>query len=417
MSLTARVLVALVAGLLAGLAIASGGFAFAQRIPALVEPIGTLWINAIRMTVVPLVFSSLVVGVARAPDASTLGRIGGRSLIVFLAVLLTASLFAVLVGMPLMEHFVDPAAATALRAGQSATAAPPAPSFTRWLIDLVPSNPIQAAADGTMLPLIVFAILFGLALLRLPVERRERVVGLFDGVMAAMLLLVRWVLALAPVGVFALSLALATRLGLRAAGVIAAYIVVVSLSLTVFALLVLYPAATHIGRIGLVRFARAIGAAQAVAFSARSSLAALPAMIESASTGLGLPPAITTSFLPLAASLFRAGSGVGITIGVLFTARLYGVTLSLPQLATVIVTVVLTSFSVPGIPGGSIIAMVPVMQAAGIPVEGVGILLGIDTIPDMFRTTVNVTGTMAAAVIVAGRAGLQSPDTGEPPRT
>ncbi len=417
MSLTARVLVALVAGLLAGLAIASGGFAFAQRIPALVEPIGTLWINAIRMTVVPLVLSSLVVGVARAPDASTLGRIGGRSLIVFLAVLLTASLFAVLVGMPLMEHFVDPAAATALRAGQAATAAPPAPGFTRWLIDLVPSNPIQAAADGTMLPLIVFAILFGLALLRLPVERRERVVGLFDGVMAAMLLLVRWVLALAPVGVFALSLALATRLGLRAAGVIAAYIVVVSLSLTVFAVLVLYPAATQIGRIGLVRFARAIGAAQAVAFSARSSLAALPAMIESASTNLGLPPAITTSFLPLAASLFRAGSGVGITIGVLFTARLYGVTLSVPQLATVIVTVVLTSFSVPGIPGGSIIAMVPVMQAAGIPVEGVGILLGIDTIPDMFRTTVNVTGTMTAAVIVAGRAGIQSPDTGEPPRT
>ncbi|MDQ6887435.1 MAG: dicarboxylate/amino acid:cation symporter [Gemmatimonadota bacterium] len=417
MSLTARVLVGLVAGLLAGLAIASSASVLVQRIPAFVEPIGTLWINAIRMTVVPLVVSSLIVGVARAPDASTLGRIGGRALLLFVSILLAASLLAVIVGAPLMERLIDPAAATALRAGSLGTVPVAPPGFAQWLVELVPSNPVKAAADGAMLPLIIFSIAFGLALLRLPLERRERVVGLFDGVMAAMLMLVRWVLALAPIGVFALSLALATKLGLRAAGAIAAYVVIVSLTSALFAMLVLYPAAVLLGRVGLARFARGIGAAQAVAFSSRSSMAALPAMIEGASSRLGLPVAITTFFLPLAASVFRAGAGVGLTIGVLFTARLYGVSLGAAQLATVILTVVLTSFSIPGIPGGSIIAMVPVMQAAGIPIEGVGILLGIDTIPDMFRTTVNVTGSMTAAVIVGRSGGVERVDSGEPLRT
>jgi Na+/H+-dicarboxylate symporter len=148
-------------------------------------------------------------------------------------------------------------------------------------------------------------------------------------------------------------------------------------------------------------FTRAIAPSQAVAFSSRSSLAALPAMIEAAETRLGFPPEISRFLLPLSASTFRAGSGVGLTVSVLFVARLYGVDLNVAQIATIIATVLLTSFSVPGIPNGSIIAMVPILVAAGIPVEGIGILLSIDTIPDMFRTTTNVTGHMTAAAILS----------------
>jgi Na+/H+-dicarboxylate symporter len=190
-------------------------------------------------------------------------------------------------------------------------------------------------------------------------------------------------------------------MGLAAAGALLGFIVLVSGLCVAFVAFVLYPSAAVIGRVPLGTFARAIAPAQAVAFSARSSLAALPAMIEAAETRLRFPPEISRFLLPLSASTFRAGSGVGLTVSVLFIARLYGVELDLTQIATIVLTVVLTSFSVPGIPNGSIIAMVPVLAAADIPIEGIGILLSIDTIPDMFRTGANVTGHMTAAAILA----------------
>jgi proton glutamate symport protein len=302
---------------------------------------------------------------------------------------------------------IDPASTVALRAGASELAgaaqegAQRLPTFVQWLIDLVPSNPIRAAADGAMLPLIVFSLLFGVALLRLDVERRRPIISFFEGVAEAMLVLVRWVLVLAPIGVFALAVPLAARMGLAAAGALIGFVILVSSVSVAFMALVLYPSASVVGRVPLGAFARAIAPAQAVAFSSRSSLAALPAMIEAAETRLHFPPEISRFLLPLSASVFRAGSGVGLTVSVLFVARLYGVDLTLTQTVTVIATVLLTSFSVPGIPNGSIIAMVPVLVAAGIPVEGIGILLSIDTIPDMFRTTTNVTGHMTAAAILA----------------
>jgi Na+/H+-dicarboxylate symporter len=161
-------------------------------------------------------------------------------------------------------------------------------------------------------------------------------------------------------------------------------------------------------------FARAALPAQAVAFSSRSSLASLPAMIESAREQLRLPDEITSFFLPLAASVYRIGAAVGQTVGVLFIAQLYGVTLGPAQLASVVLTVVATSFSVPGIPGGSIVIMAPVLMDAGLPLEGIGILLGADTIPDMFRTTANVTGHMAMAVAIGTGSGQRAATMREP---
>jgi len=201
--------------------------------------------------------------------------------------------------------------------------------------------------------------------------------------------------------VVALALPLVARLGLSAIGALAAYVVLVSLVSAVFSAAVLYPAAAIGGRISLREFARAALPAQAVAFSSRSSLAALPALIDSARTRLHLPEEIPSFFIPLAVVLFRVGATCGLTTGALFLARVYGIGISPAQLATIVVTAVATSFSIPGIPNGSIIAMVPVLTAVGLPVEGIGILFGVDTIPDMFRTTANVTGQLAAAVIVA----------------
>jgi Na+/H+-dicarboxylate symporter len=218
------------------------------------------------------------------------------------------------------------------------------------------------------------------------------------------MLLVRAFLGVAPIGVFALGATVAAKLGSAAAGALATYVVLV-VGITVgFALLVLYPAAVVLGGVSLRTFARGAFPAQAVAFSSRSSLAALPAMLESARDRLGLPQAFSSFFFPFAVTLFRCGAAIGQVTGALFVAKLYGVPLGVGQFAAIGVTTVVTTFSVPGIPGGSIIMIVPVLLAAGVPAEGVGLLLGVDTIPDMFRTTTNVTGDVAAAVILAKRA-------------
>ncbi|HEX4933046.1 MAG TPA: dicarboxylate/amino acid:cation symporter, partial [Gemmatimonadaceae bacterium] len=395
MSLTTKVLIALALGLGVGILISTTQAPALDALVPLVEPLGTLWINAIRMTVVPLVMGSIIVGVTSAPDARTIGRIGTRALAFFLVLLVAGGVFAAVAAPPLIGAIpIDPAAASALRE-RGATAATAAaesvkkiPSFAQWLTDLVPINPVKAAADGAMLPLIVFSLCFGLALTRLTGETKELMVRFFRGVADAALTLVRWVLAVAPLGVFALAVPLAARLGLSAAGALVGYIGVTALICVLFTLLVLYPLAAA-GRGGIAAFARGAFPAQAVAFSARSSLAALPAMMEASRERLRLPEQMTTFFLPLAATTFRVGATLGITTGIVFIAHLYGVALAPAQLATIVLTVVLTTFSIPGIPAGSIIVMVPVLLAAGLPVEGMGILLGVDTIPDMFRTTTN----------------------------
>lgn len=415
MSLTTKVLIGLAAGLAAGIAISAFPNPALLGAVDIIRPVGTLWVNAIRMTVIPLVLSALIVGIANAPDVRAVGRIGWRAVVVFVIAVTLAATFAAVVGQPMLAALdIDPATAAALReSGATATAGSGAtsatlPTLSQWLIDLIPVNPVKAMADGAMLPIIVFAVAFGIALLSLPAASRTPLTSVLQTVFDATLKLVGWILELAPIGVFALALPLAVTMGVASAGALAYYIVLVAVTLVLFMIFVLYPAALLVGRVPLGRFARACAPAQAVAVSARSSLAALPAMIEGSRRHLVLPPAVTTFFLPLAASIFRAGTGVGATIGVLFLARLYDVPLSAPQLATIVAIVVLISFSVPGIPGGTIIVMIPVLQAAGIPISGIGLLLGIDTIPDMVRTATNVTGHMAAATIVGKGEPLES---------
>jgi proton glutamate symport protein len=410
MSLTTRVLIALIAGVGIGVAIASSGSPRLASAALAIEPLGTLWINAIRMTVIPLVVGSLIVGITSAPDAKSIGRVGRGAIVFFIVTLFVAAAFASLIAPVFIDRIpLDPAAIASMResASSAGTAAAQSaaniPTFSRWLVDLVPSNPIKAAADGALLPLIIFTLLFGLALLTLPAERKTPVVAFFQGLGDAALTVVRWVLQLAPLGVFALALPLATRMGASAAGALAGFVATV-IGITVsFAVVVLYPLAVVLGRVPLGVFARAIFPAQAVAFSSRSSLAALPAMIESARTRLGLPPEVSGFFLPLAASTYRVAGAVAQPTAVLFIARLYGIELSATQLAAVVLTVVPTTFSVPGIPAGSIIVMVPILIGAGLPAEGIGVLLGIDAITDMFRTACNVTGDMVGAVVLGRR--------------
>jgi len=406
-SLTTRVLIGLIAGFLVGFALSGSTSPVAATIVAIAAPVGTIFINLIRMTVIPLVASMLIASVGSLASSGAIARAGWRAAAVALALLAAVAVATVLIAAPILLTLqIDQAAAMALRPA-AAAAAPPAsagaPSIAQWFIDLVPQNVAKAAADGAMLPVIVFSVLFAFALARVAEERRDALLRGVQAVADAMQRLVAWILELAPVGVFALAVPLASRLGLAAAGAVVEYIVLV-VALTLLAgVALLYPLGVVVGGMPLRRFVAYCAPAQAVAFASRSSLAALPAMVESAERA-ALPAVVSGFILPLAASVFRVGAAVAMPVGALFLARLYGVTVSAPQLASIAFTTVLASFAVPGIPGGSVVAMVPVLAAANLPLDGIGILLAVDAIPDMFRTTENVTGSLTlAAVIARGR--------------
>jgi Na+/H+-dicarboxylate symporter len=404
MSLTMKVLAALIGGLLAGLAITAAGIPWLETLAAWIEPLGRIWVNAIRMTVLPLVGSLLVVGVV-GTDIRAVGRIGGRAVLLFVGLISVAAVFTAVVTPPLVAQLpADPDAAAALREGL--TRAGDAATQTRvlsvreWLVSLVPTNPVGAMAEGAMLPFIIFTLLFALAAARLAPRRRELLTDFFRAVSEAMLVLINWILELAPIGVFALALNLGANMGLAAAGAILYYVAIHS-GLCILLLAGIYPLAVFGGRLSLKEFSAACLPAQAVAFSSRSSLASLPPAVEEAKNRLKLPDAINSFLLPLGFSTFRITAPVPMIVGAYFIAYFYGIALGPMQLATMVVTSILASFTVPGVPGGGVIAALPVLMAVGLPAEGIGILLAVDTIPDLFRTTANVTGNIGVAVVLA----------------
>ncbi len=400
-------LAGLAAGLLLGILASRTASASLLAIVRGLEPVGTLFVNAIRMTVVPLVVALLISGLVSVPDTGLLGRLGLRALLLGLSLALVVALFTMVIAVPVLARVqIDAAAAASLRQGITADAPAPlgSPDFAQWLTDLVPANVFKAAADGAMLPLIIFTLAFGFALTRVPAERRAAVAGFFSGLADAMLVLVGWIIRLAPIGVFALSAPLAARMGAGVAGALLSY-VLLAVVLTIAALaLIVYPVTVVAGGVPLRQLARACAPAQALALSSRSTMASLPAMIDAA-RALGVPEHVVAFVVPLAASMLRVGSAVGQTVAVLFAARLFNVTLSPVQLLAILITTVVTTFTVPGVPGGSIVVMVPILAAAGVPAGAVGILLGADVIPDMFRTMANVTGGIAAGVVVGRDAG------------
>jgi proton glutamate symport protein len=397
-----RVLAALLLGLGIGVAAFVSGSATVIRVVGWLEPVGILWVNAIRMTVLPLVVASLVVAVSDA-SPRTVGRLGTRAFLAFLLLLVMLALFGALVVPPIFARLtIDPAVAQALRASAAATQRPPPelPSFVSWLVSLVPTNPMKAAADGAILPLVVFTLAFGLALGRLDAETRAPVVGFFRGVTEAMTVLVRWVLALAPIGVFALALSLATKLGTDIIGAVAFYIVALCAVLILSALL-LYAVVALFAPASLRLFARAVLPAQVVAMTTRSSIAALPVQLANAERVLGLPRTVTSFVLPLASSTFRYVQPLTWQAYALFGATLYGVHLGAPEIATIAVSSVLLSFSVPGIPSGGLYVIAPFLAAVGIPAECVGVLIALDLVPDVFKSLTNATAHMTAVVLVA----------------
>jgi proton glutamate symport protein len=398
-----RVLLALVSAIAIGAPIALSGNPRALRAADLVAPIGIIWVNAIRMTVIPLIVGLLVTGVA-STAGSAIGRIGVRTIVMF--VMLGALAAAVM--MPLLaaafalmpapggQLVLPPGAAEAalqLAAGGQVQ------TFATWLTGLMPVNPISAAANGAMLQLVLFTLLFAAALSQVKREACEPVLAFFSGLSEAMLLLVRWIILLAPIGVFALVLPLAARAGTGLVGAIGFYIATYSLA-CVITILLLCPVGAMGGGIPIGRYARALLPSQLIAFSSSSSIATLPALVRSAAQ-LGIPAAVTGFVLPLAASVFKVAAPVSWAAGALFIGRLYGVPLGFSGLLAVAFAAVFLSFGVPGIPRGAFILLTPLFAALGLPASGIGILIAVDAIPDTFATALNVSGHLAVTALVA----------------
>jgi Na+/H+-dicarboxylate symporter len=229
---------------------------------------------------------------------------------------------------------------------------------------------------------------------------RDPLLAVFRGLSEAMLVIVRWVVAIAPLGVFALVLPLAARGGTGVAGAVGFYVVVYSLASILVALL-LYPVVMIAGKVPLGRFARAVLPAQSVAFASSSSIASLPALVEGAERVLELPARVSGFVVPLAISTFKIAAPVSWTLGALFVGWFYGIPLSLGALATVAFAAIFLAFATPGVPRGAFLMLTPLFLAIGLPAEGIGILIAVDAIPDLFATVLNVTGDMAATAIVA----------------
>lgn len=404
MSLTVRICVSLIVALVLGIFISATDVPGLRALPSLVEPIGVLWVNAIRMTVIPLVVSLVITGIVSAKDARTVGRIGGGAMLLFALLIAASTLYALLAAPPVLALLrVDPAAADALRASAAATASTAdLPPFRNWIVDLIPANPIRAAADGAMLPLIIFTVFFALAITRTAAESRYALLAFFRGVADATIVLIGWILELAPIGVVGLVLPIAATMGVAAAGAFGYFVAAAALLVT-GALLALYPLTALLARIPIRDFARGCAPAQVLGFSTRSSLASLPAMIDGAERQLGLPPQVTGLALPAAVSIFKFASPIVRLAGTLFVAQLYGIELDGVRLVAIAAAVGVLSFYSPGIPSGGLFVMAPLYLEFGLPVEGIGLLIALDLIPDMFITTANVTANMSVAAILARR--------------
>jgi Na+/H+-dicarboxylate symporter len=397
------ILLGLIAGLLTGTLIEASGSPLLEGVSTIVEPIGTLWVNAIRMTVIPLLISLVITAVASSVDASTATRLGGRSIALFVAMVALSMVFALLTApFALLPLQVDATVAEALRA--SAAAATPAAqslSFRDWLVSMIPLNPIQAAAEGAVLPVLVFSLLFGFAICRIAVDGRDVLVRSFVAVRDALFVMIRWILLVAPVGVFALALPLTATFGSAVVGAIGYFILICCL-LLVAGTGLLYMLVVFWSRVPLAQFARACAPVQAVAISTRSSLASLPALLDSARR-LRLAPEITGLTIPLAASVFKYGSPVARITGTMFIAKLYGIELGGAELLALAAALVVLPFYSPGIPSGGLLVMTPVYMALGLPVEGIGLLIAVDPLPDMFLTISNVTAMLTAATLLSRR--------------
>ncbi|MFN3675931.1 MAG: dicarboxylate/amino acid:cation symporter [Sphingomonas pseudosanguinis] len=412
MSRATLILLSLAAGLIAGVAVASFAPGGAETVVAVARPIGTLWLNGLQMTVIPLVVTLLITGVAATAQAAQAGRIAGRAIATFLSLdALTASMAAIVTPILLSLAPMPRAAGQALRAALGhAEPVAPSPPIAEFVTNIVPTNIFAAATNNALLSLILFTLAFAFAITRIEGEARQLLLRVFTAIRDAMLVLIGWVLWLAPLGVFALALVVGASAGGAAFGALAHYIAIIA-SVGVVVMLMAYGIAAMLGRTSPARFARALAPAQAVAVSTQSSLASLPAMIEG-TRALRIAPETAGLVLPMAVAMFRATQPAMNVAVSLYIAHWFGIAPDLTSVAAAVVVAILVSLGSASLPSQITFfaSIAPVCVALGVPAAPLGLLIAVETIPDIFRTLGNVSMDLAATVTVSRWSGTTGKD-------
>lgn len=379
-------------------------------LPGIIEPVGTLFIRLITMVVIPLVFASLVLGIASIGDITRLARIGSKTLGYYIV----TTALAVTIGLVLADA-VRPGSRLDESVQQelvkeyqpSEGKLPERKPVKDMIVEMVPRNPIAAAAQGDMLPVIVFAVLFGLALSMLEHDRTRSLIGFLDGLNGAMIVIVNWVMKLAPYGVFALIAVVVARFGAGVLQSLLLYVLVVVGALVVHLLATLGTSLALFARVNPWRFLKRSVDVASMAFATSSSSATLPVSMRCSTERHGISPEITSFVLPLGATINMNGTALYQGVAAAFIAEVYGMGLTLFEHLEIVLTATLAAVGAAGVPGAGIITLILVLQTIGIPVEGIALILGVDRILDMCRTAVNVMGDLTAAAFVARTEGEQ----------
>lgn len=374
-----------------GHASGAAGFRVAERV---ITPVGAAWLAALQFLLLPLILSQLVAAITGAGGGAgrEVGKLGAQAIALFVVLLFAAGALTFVLCKPLVRLYdAGPGFAA-----PTATAPPETGKAEGW-----PTNPVESARKGQILPLLIFAAAFAAAVTRLPEERRVQLATIFRSVAEAMMTVVRWVLIATPAGVFALTYAAALDAGGGVAGMMGAFIVLVCAMLALFVVL-LYPFTAIAANIPMRTFAKAAAPAQLVAVSTLSSLAALPALVQGGVDHLRLPQRFTGFVLPLCVSVFKLNRTISSTAKLVFLAHVYGIPLSATTLVVFMASVTLLSFGAAGVPnGGQAFSTLPAYVAAGMPMEGVILLEATSMAPDMLKTVVNVTADMSVAAILS----------------
>lgn len=407
LSFTTWSLGALAGGLTLGIVAHGSSSPLIAALGSTANVVGDLWISALQMIALPLALALTLAATAGATGSSA-GSLGARAIGLFLLALTIAAFFAALATRAGLTAIDVPSGAvsslpTVALSPDPSTAAAGGPA---WWQAIIPKNIFAAAARGDIFPLLLCSIVFGIAVAKLPDDQRQPLTRVFSSTSQALMTVVRWLLVVTPLGVFALSFLIAMRTGTSWASALGVYLVL-RVGITILCAALLYPISALLGATTLRAFARAVFPAQVVAVSTRSSLASLPALVEGASAHLGFAGPATSFVLPLSVSLFRIGTVMANPIKLLFLAHVFGVALRPETVAMFVATEVVFSLSAAGIPNsggaGGGFRMIPVFVAAGIPIEGVIMLDAVETIPDIFETLTNVTGQMSVATLLTRR--------------
>lgn len=412
MSLTLRILIALLAGLVVGALLPAD---IGTPLLPISDAIGNLWLQALQMTIIPLIAGLLFTGIAQAAGTAGGGQVAGKALLAFLGLLVFSAGWAMLFVPLLLDGWPAPAEAAAAiirsSTGQAAAVGEINVDLGKWLLSLVPANIFDVLAKGDMLPVVTFIAVFALAATRLDDARRGLLVSVFDAIKDAMLVLVGWIFLVAPVGVFALAISVGIKAGLGAFGLLGHYIAVL-VAVQVGLIILIYPVTMILGRVSPLAFARAVLPAQAVAVSTQSSIASLPAIFDGAER-LGLPEATSRVVLPLAVSIFRITSPCANIAVVLYVGHLYGMDHSALAFVGALLAALVAAVSTGGLPGSItfLAACVPIANAMGVPIAVLPLLLAVELVPDVFRTLGNVTADLGVTAILSRGANRPTLDS------